>query len=52
MMRRRMRDTASSARELKHQLNDRGRRIRDEATQRVEDAVSALTGNGGAKLPG
>jgi gas vesicle protein len=52
LMRRRIRDGADSTRELKHQLIDRGRRIRDEATHRVDEAVSALTGNGGAKLEG
>ncbi len=52
LMRRRMRDSANSTRELKHQLVDRGRRLRDEAKDRVDDAVSALAGNGGAKLGG
>jgi gas vesicle protein len=52
LMRRKMRDTANSTRELKHQLVDRGRRLRDEATDRVDDVVSALAGNGGAKLEG
>lgn len=50
MVRRRLRDTAGSTRQLKDQLIDRGRSIRDEATHRVDAAVSALAGNGGADL--
>ena len=50
MMRRRVRDAAGSTRALKDQVIERGRRMRDDATQRVDDAVSALAGNGGAKL--
>ena len=52
MVRRKVRDTAGSTRWLKDQVIERDRQIRDEATQRVDDAVSALTGNGGAKLEG
>ncbi len=52
MIRRRVRDTAGSTRELGDQVIERGRQIRDEAAQRVEDAVSALAGNGGAKVEG
>ena len=52
MTRRKLSDTAGSARDLKDQLIRRGQKIRDEARHRVDDAVSALTGDGGAKLPG
>ena len=51
-MRRRLSDTAGSARDLKDQLIRRGQKIRDEARHRVDDAVSALAGDEGAKLPG
>lgn len=51
-MRRQLSDTAGSARDLKHQLSRRGQKIRDEARHRVDDAVAALTGDRGAKLPG
>jgi YtxH-like protein len=50
MVRRRLRDTAGSTRQLKDRLIDRGRSIRDEATHRVDGAVSALAGNGDADL--
>jgi hypothetical protein len=52
MMGRKLSDTAGSARDLEDQLIRRGQKIRDEARHRVDDAVSALTGDGGAKLPG
>ena len=52
MVRRKVRDTAGSTRWLKDQVIERDRQIKDEATQRVEDAVSVLTGSGGAKLEG
>jgi gas vesicle protein len=52
LMRRKARDTAGSTRVLKDQVIERGRQIRDEATQRMEGAVSALAGNGGAKIEG
>lgn len=51
-MQRRLSDTAGSARDFKDQLVRRGQKIRDEARNRVDDAVSALAGDGGAKLPG
>jgi gas vesicle protein len=52
MMRRNVTDAAGSARDLKDQAIRRGLSFRDEARHRVEDAVSALSGDGGAKLPG
>jgi len=52
VMRRKLSDTAGSARDLKDQLIRRGQKIRDEARHHVDDAVSTLTGAGGAKLPG
>jgi len=52
MTRRKLSDTAGSARDLKDQLIRRGQKIRNEARHRVDAAVSALAGNGGAKLPG
>lgn len=52
MMRRNVSDATGSARELKDQLIRRGQDFRDEARHRVDDAVSALAGDGGAKLPG
>ena len=51
-MQRKLSDTAGSARDLKHQLIRRGQKIRDEARHRVDDAVSALTGDGAANLAG
>lgn len=51
-MRREMSDTAGSAREFKDLLIRRGQKVRDEARHRVDGAVSALSGDGGAKLPG
>jgi hypothetical protein len=50
MMRRGARDAAGSTRALKDQVVERGRRMRDDATQRVDAAVSALAGNGDTKL--
>lgn len=52
MMRRKLRDTAGSGRDLKDQLIRRGQKVRDEARHRVGDAVSALTGDGEAKQTG
>jgi len=52
MVRRKVRDTAGSTRWLKDQMIERDRQIKDEASQRVEDAVSALAGSGGVKLEG
>jgi gas vesicle protein len=51
-MRRNVNDATASARDLKDQLIRRGHDIRDEARHRIDDAVSALSGDGGAKLPG
>lgn len=51
MMRRKANDTAGSARELKDQLVRRGQAIGNEARHRVDDAVSALAGDGGANRP-
>lgn len=50
-MRRNVSDAAGSAREFKDQVIRRGQDIRDEARHRVDEAVSALSGDGGAKLP-
>lgn len=52
MMRRRASDTAGTARELKDRLIRRSQHVRDEARHRVDGAVSALSGDGGAKLSG
>ena len=52
LMRGKLNDTAGSARDLKDQLIRRGQEFRDEARHRVDGAVSALAGDGGAKLPG
>jgi gas vesicle protein len=52
MVRRKVRDTAGSTRWLKDQVIERDRQIKDEASQRVEDAVSVLAGSGGVKLEG
>lgn len=51
-MQRKLGDTAGSARDLKDHLIRRGQKFRDEARHRVDDAVSALAGDGAAKLPG
>jgi gas vesicle protein len=51
-MQRKLGDTAGSARDLKDRLIRRGETIRDAARLRVDGAVSALAGDGGAKLPG
>jgi gas vesicle protein len=50
-MRRRLRHTADSSRDLKDYWIRRSQKARKEARHRVEDAVSALTGGGGANLP-
>ena len=52
MMRSKLTDTASSARDLKDQVIRRGQEIRAEARHRLDGAVSALAGDGGAVLPG
>jgi gas vesicle protein len=52
MVRRKVRDTAGSTRWLKDQVIERDRQIKDEASQRVEGAVSALALSGGVKLEG
>jgi len=49
--RRELNDRAGSAREFKDQLVRRGQRVRDQAKRRVDGAASALSGDGGAKLP-
>jgi gas vesicle protein len=46
MLRRKINDTADSARTLKDGVIRRGEEIRDEATHRVTDAASALAGHG------
>lgn len=51
-MRRRLSSTAGSARHLRDDLIRRGREARHEAGHRIDDAVSALAGDGGAKRPG
>lgn len=51
-MQRKLSDAAGSARDLKYELIRRGQKIRDEARHRVDDAVSALAGDGEASLPG
>lgn len=51
MMRRKLADTTDSARDLKDRLTRGGQRIRNEATHRVEGAVSALAGSDRPKLP-
>jgi gas vesicle protein len=45
-MRRKLHDTADSARGLRDRVVRRGEEIRDEATRRVGAAASALAGNG------
>jgi len=45
-MRRRVRETTDSARELKDRVVGRGEEIRDEAARRVGAAASDLAGNG------
>jgi hypothetical protein len=52
MTRRKLSDTAGSARDLKDRLFRRGQKLRDEARHRVHEAASALAGDGGAKRPG
>ena len=44
IMRRRLSETADSARELKSRAIRRGQQLREEATHRVEGAASALAG--------
>ena len=51
MMQRKLNETADSARELKDQMVRRGQQVEEEARHRVEGAVSALKGDGAAKLP-
>lgn len=51
MMQRKLSDTAGSASELKDNLIRRSQKIREEAGRRVDSAVSALAGDGAAKLP-
>ena len=52
MMRSKLTETAGSARDFKDQVVRRGQEIRAEARHRVDGAVSALAGDGGAVLPG
>jgi gas vesicle protein len=52
MMQRKLGETAGSARELRDQVVRRGQQIGEEARHRVDGAVSALKGDGAAKLPG
>ena len=52
IMRRKLNDTADSARELKERALRRGQEFRDEATHRVEGAASALAGKTGQKEHG
>ena len=47
-MRRKLRETDDSARELKERVVRRGEEIRGEAARRVSAAASALAGNGEA----
>jgi gas vesicle protein len=50
-MRRRLRHTADSSRDLKDHWIRRSQRARSEARHRMEDAVSALAGDEKASLP-
>jgi gas vesicle protein len=52
LTRRKLSDTAGSARDFRDQLIRRGRKVRDAARHRVDDAVAAVTGDGGANRPG
>jgi YtxH-like protein len=52
LVRRNVSDAKNSARDLKENLIRRGQDLRDEARNRVDDAVSALAGDGAVKLPG
>ena len=52
LLQRKVSDTAASARDVKDELIRRGEKIRDEAIHRVDDAASALAGDGQAKLRG
>jgi gas vesicle protein len=47
LMGRKLHEAAASARELKGRAVRRGRRIREEATHRVEGAAAALAGTAG-----
>lgn len=50
-MRRKLRENADSARELKDRVVHTGEEIRDEAASRVGRAASALAGNGADEVP-
>jgi len=50
MMRRKVRDSATSARQLKDRVVRRGEQIGEEAAHRVTDAASALAGRGPHKV--
>jgi gas vesicle protein len=52
MMRRKMRDSADSARHLKDRVVRRGGEIGEEAANRATDVASALAGRGPRKLHG
>jgi len=52
MMRRKLRDTADSARHLRDRVVRRGEEVGEEAAHRVTDAASALAGRGPRKLRG
>jgi gas vesicle protein len=47
LMRRKLDETVVSARDLKDRTIRRGQAVKDEATSRVQEAASALAGNGG-----
>jgi gas vesicle protein len=51
-MRRELNNGAGSAREFKDLLIRRGRKVRDEATHRVDGAIEALGGDGAPKQQG
>jgi gas vesicle protein len=51
-VRRKLRDTADSARDLTERVVQRGEEIRDEAARRVQDAGSALAGHRAPKTRG
>lgn len=52
IMRRKLSDTADSARELKGRAIRRGQELREEATRRAEGAASALAGKSGDRERG
>ena len=52
LMRRKLSETADSARELKGRAIRRGQQLREEATHRVEGAASALAGKAGDRERG